>query len=88
MAEIFVLPGVERRDVLESLPAEKVLIGAIELGITDVTVIGRDREGKPYVATSMSDMDRAVGRLMHAVTYLSSVTLAFEDDIEAEGDGG
>jgi hypothetical protein len=75
-AEVFVLPGVERRDILGvNLASEEVLRFAIEQGVTDVVVIGRDRHGEQYVASSLADCDRAVGMLMRAATFLARVTV-------------
>lgn len=84
MAELHVMPGVERRDLLGVLPAEQLLQKAIDAGITDAIVIGRDREGRPYIATCMSDVDRAVGRIMHAATYLASCTIENDQVIDTD----
>lgn len=71
-ADVLVLPGVERRD-LAGVPGESevVLRGAIENGVTDVVVVGRDRRGELYIAGAPSDVDRTVGLLMRAVGVLS-----------------
>ncbi len=76
MAEVHVLPGIERRDLAgHAIPPAEVLQAAIDKGITDVVVVGRDRQGELYVAGAAPDADRAVGLLMRAVTYLSSHTI-------------
>ena len=76
MAEVYVLPGVERRDLAgEPIPAQEVLQAAIDNGLIDVVIVGRDRAGEFYLATSGSDTDRAVGQLMRAVTFLSDRTV-------------
>lgn len=72
MADIHVLPGIERRDLGPSdLDAKEVLDYAIEAGVTDVVVIGTGRDGRLYVASSLGDADRAVGKMMRAVSLLS-----------------
>ena len=70
MADIVVLPGVERRDIGDPVPSEDVLRCAIESGLTDVIVIGRDRSGEHYLAAAIADADRIVGRLLWAVDFL------------------
>lgn len=75
MAEVLVLPGIERRDLIgEPTPAEQVLNASIEKGVTDVVVIGRHRDGSQYVASSLNDVDKSVGVLMSAVHFLTSGT--------------
>lgn len=79
-ARVFVLPGVERRDLAgPSVPSEDVLRGAIEKGVADVVVVGRDRAGGLYVAGASPDVDRTVGMLMRAVSMLSSCNI--ENDV-------
>lgn len=83
-AEVHVLPGVERRDLLDPLPSEQLLAGAIEAGVTDVTVVGRGRDGQLYVATAAADADKAVGLLMRAVAWLSSSTIVNDQPLETD----
>jgi hypothetical protein len=71
MAGVHVLPGIERRDLLGVLPPEQLLQKAIENGVTDVVIVGRARDGSPYVASCVADADKAVGQLMRAVTFIS-----------------
>lgn len=75
MAEVHVMPGVERRDLMGVLPAEQLLQKAIDAGVTDVVIVARDRSGQPYVASCIADVDKAVGRLMYAVTFLAQATI-------------
>ncbi|MFG1340383.1 hypothetical protein [Xanthobacter autotrophicus] len=74
MAEVHVLPGVEGRDLAG--PAEgdaaRILAAAIDAGITDVVVVGKDRDGTQWVSTSMGDADRAAGVMLRAATWLAS----------------
>lgn len=77
-ATIHVLPGIERRDLTGDVPEKAVLSAAIKQGVTDVIIIGRDRQGQRYIATSMSDMDQAVGRIITAANYLASATVVQE----------
>lgn len=72
-ADIHTLPGIERRDLNGGpVPCEVVLREAIDAGVTSVIVVGRDRAGGLYLASSGSDADRDVGILMRAVTYLTT----------------
>jgi hypothetical protein len=71
MAKVYVLPGVERPDLAQDVPSRHVLERAVENGVTDVIVIGRDRTGDRYIASSSGDADRIVGALMWGVMYLS-----------------
>jgi hypothetical protein len=77
-AQVVVLPGVERRDLLGELPDKTVLQAAIDNGAKEVIVIGRDRQGGLYLAGTMDDADRTVGRLMQAVAFLTSLDTKFE----------
>lgn len=86
MADIHVLPGVERRDLAGvALPSEEVLQAAINNGVTDVIVIGRSRDGSLYVAGAPPDVDKAVGMLMRAVSVLASCDVI--NDVVIKGDG-
>lgn len=75
MAEIMVLPGVERRDIGEDLPSHDVLMRAAEAGLLDVVIVGRDRSGELYMAGSIGDADKTVGILMRAVNILANSTI-------------
>ncbi|MFG1302704.1 hypothetical protein V5F34_01000 [Xanthobacter autotrophicus] len=86
MAEVYVLPGVERRDLAG--PAEgdaaHILAAAIENGVTEVVIVGKDRDGSQYVATSMGDADRAAGIMLRAATWLASVRIDNDVVIDTE----
>lgn len=84
MADVHVLPGVERRDLLEPLPCEQLFAKAVEAGVIDAVVVGRGRDGQLYVASAGSDVDRDVGLLMRAVTFLSSMTIENDQVIHTE----
>lgn len=81
MAQVHVLPGIERRDLPADITAEQVLQAAIDAGITDAIIIGRDRQGQQYIAASIGDIDRTVGRIMSAVAFLTNARLAHEGPI-------
>lgn len=68
---VSVLPGVERRDIGEACPSEKVLTAAIENGVTDVIVLGRGRDGQFYIAADCPNADTVVGALMRGVWFLT-----------------
>ena len=76
-AKVIVLPGVERRDMVggeRPTPTKAVLLSALGAGLIEAVVIGRDRRGKPYIASSGTDVDRLVGQLM-----TTAITLAAGD---------
>lgn len=66
MADIHVIPGVERHDIGPNVSVEQVLESAGATGLSVVIVIGYGREGF-YLATSSPDMDRNIGMAMRAV---------------------
>lgn len=72
MADVVVLPGVERRDIGAPVPNDEVLRYALENGVTDIIIIGRERSGRYYVSSAIGDTDKVVGRLMWAVHYLAT----------------
>lgn len=84
MATIHVLPGIERRDLLGVLPAEQLLQKAIEAGITDAIVIGRDRAGQSYVASCSPDADKVVGMLMRAVNIIAGAEITNDQVINTD----
>jgi hypothetical protein len=84
-ATIIVMPGVERRDMAGPATASAdVLCAAIDQGVNDVVVIGRDRAGDLYMAAATPDVDRTVGMLMRAVAVLSDCKIV--NDVELGGD--
>jgi hypothetical protein len=86
MAEIHVLPGIERRDLAgEPAPSADVLQAAIDKGITDAIVVGRSRNGSLYIAGAPPDVDKAVGVLMRAVSVLSGCDVVNDVVIKTDG---
>lgn len=70
-AQVFVMPGVERRDMNgQHCDSNTVLQAAIDNGVTDAMVIGKDRQGNLYLASASPDTDKAVAMLMRAVALL------------------
>lgn len=87
MGDIHILPGIERRDLCgEGLSSDAVMSGALEKGVIDAIVIGRDRSGSFYVASAVPDIDRCVGMLMRAVTFLSTAQ-ASDGIVESDNAG-
>lgn len=78
MADVHVLPGVERRDIGEKVESSKVLEAAIENGVFDAIVVGRSRDGNLYIASENADIDATVGKLMRVVSFLASGQLENE----------
>lgn len=74
MAEVVVLPGIERPSLgaVRDLSTEKVCAAAIEAGVTEIIVVGRERDGSLYVATGNGDAEKMAGLLMRAVHMLTS----------------
>lgn len=72
MADVHVLPGVERWDIGETVPSNVVLTSAIENGVTDAVVVGKTRNGDLYIAAECGDADAVVGKLMRAVNVLAN----------------
>jgi len=88
MAEVIVLPGVERPSLgaVHCLSTEKVCAAAIDAGVTDVVLVGRDRDGSLYVAAGNGDAEKMAGMLMRAVHMLTSddwTPADFDTDDEA-----
>jgi hypothetical protein len=48
---VVILPVVTTLDI----PAERVLSAAAEAGLTEVVVVGRDKDGDEYFASSLAD---------------------------------
>lgn len=71
MADVHVLPGIERRDLGEPVPSAAVLQAAIDAGVTDVIIVGRARDGQFYFAAECPDADAVIGKLMRGVATLA-----------------
>lgn len=65
MAEVKILPGVERHDVGVKTPANAILRLAFEAGMETVIVLGYGRCGW-HLWSSSPDMDRNLGMLSRA----------------------
>ena len=92
---IAMFPGVRRERLSDITPAtepapvapptltgEMVLRGAIEMGITDVVVVGLYDDGSLFVSHQTADQDAAAGKLLRAANFLASVE--YEDDFYDE----
>ncbi|QRG06108.1 hypothetical protein EZH22_24470 [Xanthobacter dioxanivorans] len=85
MAEIHVMPGVERRDLIgPEIPARQTLEEAITAGLHDVIIVGKWPDGSQYVAVSMADADRAAGIMLRAANWLTSVRIDNDAVIDTE----
>jgi hypothetical protein len=83
MGEIVLLPGVERPDLVgEPMPGATVLQEAINLGVEEVVLVGRHRDGSRYVASSVADIDKAVGILMDGVACITTGSIVYETAIK------
>jgi hypothetical protein len=83
-AKVFVLPGVERRDLIPKTEARDVIAGAFEDDITSVVICGIARDGSLWVRTSVGDADRAVGLLMRAVTRIAEASIDNDMPVASE----
>ena len=71
MADVHVLPGVFREDLVEDGGAEVALKGAMQANLHDVAIVGRDMTGDIQVFGSISSADRMIGLFMRGVSFLS-----------------
>lgn len=71
-AKIFELPGIDRRDFGTKAKTIDVLQYAIDYGITDVIVLGRNRDGSRYIAAEDGNLDAVVGKLFSEATRMAS----------------
>jgi len=73
MADVIVLPGIERRDLAGAvIPSAEILNRALDSGITDVVIVGRHRDGRLYIAGESNDIDRVTGLLARAAAVLAT----------------
>jgi hypothetical protein len=77
-AKIHVLPGIERADLLQTLPSQTVLEGTLEQGIDNVIVIGTKRNGDAYLASGIGNKHEVIARLFEAATWLSNMRIDHE----------
>lgn len=71
-ALVYVLPGVERRDLGADVASRAVIDAAIRDGVDPIIIVGRDRSGGRFVSSSVGDADRVVGMLTRAAAWLAS----------------
>lgn len=82
MAEIVVLPWVERPDLYDMPAPDAVLTTAMDAGLTNCIVIGRDRTGEFYVASSDGDLDKVAGMLARAMRLVTQASESHSYEIE------
>ena len=71
MADVHVLPGVFREDLVKDGAPDAALNGALAANLRDVAIVGRDMAGDIQVYGSISDADRMIGLFMRGVSFLS-----------------
>jgi hypothetical protein len=71
MADVHVLPGVFREDLVEDGAPEIALKGAMNANLRQVAIVGRDMAGDICVFGSVPDADRMIGLFMRGVSFLS-----------------
>ena len=79
-ATVHVLPGVERRDIGPDIGPHKALTEAMSADLVDVVIVGRNKLGELFCASSLSNADWAVGMLMRAVTIIGGAEIVQIDD--------
>lgn len=70
MADVHVLPGVFREDLVKDGTPEAALNGALSADLRDVAIVGRDMTGEIKVYGSVSDADRMVGLFTRGIQFL------------------
>ncbi len=70
MADVHVMPGVFREDLVEDGTAEIALKGAMAANLRDVAIVGRDMQGELQVYGSVADADRMAGLLTRGIHFL------------------
>ena len=88
-ARVYVLPGIERRDLSPArTDAGRVLAAALDQGLSDVVLVGVDREGELYVAGSFRDCDKATGVMMRGVALIAGgrIGLIAGEVLDTSGD--
>lgn len=70
MGDVVILPVVTRLDI----PPERVLKGALEADLTEVVVVGYDKDGNEYFAASMAGGGDALWHLERAKLKLLKVS--------------
>jgi hypothetical protein len=84
MAELHILPGVERRDLLPEIPARTVLNKALDDDATKITIVGVARDGSFYLTSCCGNAYEMVGMLQRAITLVSGANLSSQDVIKTE----
>lgn len=70
MAEIKVLPGVNRPDLDRQTAVNEVLEGAGEAGLIHIAIVGRNAAGDIIVFSSQSDADAVIGLFTRGAAFL------------------
>lgn len=70
MGDVVILPVVTRLDI----PPERILKGALEADLTEVVVVGYDKDGNEYFAASMASGGDALWHLERAKLKLLKVS--------------
>lgn len=68
-AEIIVWQGITKLD----LPAERLLQGAIDMGMEGVVIVGYDKDGNEYFASSWADSAQAAWHLQRGIYKLNQI---------------
>lgn len=85
MADVHVLPGVFREDLVKDGGADIALKGAMDANLKDVAIVGRDMTGELQVYGSVADADRMAGLLTRGIHFLLQGPQLMEPDDEGAG---
>lgn len=74
MADVHILPGVTRSDLVQQTDIKTIIQSASDAGLKDIAIVGRGLDGEISVWSSHTDADQAIGMMMRGVNWLASVT--------------
>lgn len=72
MADVHVLPGVFREDLVDgslNRDLSPMWEASKNANLLDAVIVGRDGKGDIQVYGSMPDMDKAMGLMMHGIGF-------------------
>lgn len=71
MADIKVLPGVNRPDLVKDVALDVMFDAARRAPLVAAVIVGREIDGRISVWGSQSDIDQVLGLLMHGTYWLA-----------------
>lgn len=84
MAKVYVLPGVVRREIIGDVPTfDQVIERARDRGVQNVILVGKSPDGATYIDAEDNDLDRVLGRLTRAASFLCD-DMQLDDHVDTE----